>query len=321
MKNTADIQGAGNMRELALISQGGALTRSLDADNAVRGFLADLDAKDRTRETYGKALKSFVAWVQEKGIDRPLREDILAYRAGLVDTGKSAHTVNAYLSAARLFFAYLEAKGLYPNVAKGVKGMKKPSGFCKEALTAAQARRLLDTIAEDGIRSLRDYAIINLMLRTGLRDIEVVRADVGDIGSEAGELVLRVHGKGRDSKDNFVLLTGDAYGPVADYLAARGNPAKEEPLFTAHGNRNAGGRLSTRSVSRLIEERLSQAGLKSEKITAHSLRHTAATLALLGGADLLSVRDMLRHSDINTTLIYAHNLKRVSAGAEKCVAF
>lgn len=309
------------MGEIALIDQGQALTHGLDAVGAVRGFLADLDVKDRTRETYGKALKHFMSWIQDQGVIRPRREDILAYRAALVEEGKSSYTVNAYITAVRRFFSYLEAEGIYPNIAKGVKGPKKPKGFNKEALTAAQARRLLDIIAEDGIRSLRDYAVINLMLRTGLRDIEVVRADVGDIGQEAGELVLRVHGKGRDSKDNFVLLTPETYGPVADYLAARGNPGKEEALFVAHGNRNAGGRLSTRSVSRLIGERLSQAGLKSERITAHSLRHTAATLALLGGADLLSVRDMLRHSDINTTLIYAHNLKRVSAGAEKCVDF
>jgi len=309
------------MGELVPIDQGQELARSLDPAGAVRGFLADLDVKDRTRETYGKAVKSFMNWIQARGVVQPRREDILSYRAELIAEGKSAYTVIGYITAVRRFFSYLEAGGIYPNVAKGVKGPKKPRGHAKEALTADQARRLLDTIAEDGIRSLRDYAIINLMIRTGLRDIEVTRADVGDIGQEAGELVLRVHGKGRDCKDDFVLLTPEAYGPVADYLAARGNPGGEEPLFIAHGNRNGGGRLTTRSVSRLVEERLAQAGLKSEKITAHSLRHTAATLALLGGADILSVRDMLRHSDINTTLIYAHNLKRVSAGAEKCVDF
>ncbi|MBU4176085.1 MAG: site-specific integrase [Actinobacteria bacterium] len=288
---------------------------------AVDGFITSLDVKARTRETYGKAIKYFVSWILEEGIVQPLRGDILSYRSRLMEDGKAAHTVNSYITVVRRFFEYLEAEGIYPNVAKGVKGLKKPRGFRKEALTGDQARRLLETIEEDGLRSLRDYAIINLMLRTGLRDIEITRADAGDLGSEAGELVLRVHGKGRDSKDDFVLLVPEAYGPIADYLAARDNPGKDEPLFVCHGNRNAGGRLTTRSVSRLIEKRLAQAGLKSEKITAHSLRHTAATLALLGGADVMEVRGMLRHSDINTTLIYVHNLDRVSNGAEKAISF
>jgi len=310
-----------NRGEISVRSQEHSLVYDFHADIAILGFLADLDVMDRTRETYGKAVNNFMIWIQDQGIVRPRRQDILAYRAALVEEGKSSYTVNSYVTAVRRFFSYLEAEGLYPNIAKGVRGPKKPKGFNKEALTALQARRLLDTIDQDGIRSLRDYTVINLMLRTGMRDIEVTRADVGDIGQEGGELVLRVHGKGRDSKDSFVLLTTETYEPIADYLAARGNPGSYEPLFIAHGNRNNGGRLTTRSVSRLVSNRLCQAGLKSDRVTAQSLRHTAATLALLGGADLLGVKDMLRHSDVNTTLIYAHNLRRVSAGAEKCVVF
>lgn len=310
-----------NRGEMSVRIQGHALAYALHVEEAVRDFLDNLDVMDRTRETYGKALKHFMSWIQDQGITRPRREEILAYKAGLLAEGKSASTINAYITAVRRFFSYLEAEGLYPNIAKGVKGPRKPRGFNKEALTAGEARRLLDSIDRNDVRSLRDYACVNLMIRTGLRDIEVVRADVEDIGREGGELVLRVQGKGRDSKDSFVLLTPETFGPIADYLAATKNQGPDRPLFVAHSNRNAGGRLSTRSISRIVEERLAQCGLKSAKTSAHSLRHTAATLALLGGADLLSVRDMLRHSDINTTLIYAHNLKRVSAGAEKCVDF
>ena len=68
-------------------------------------------------------------------------------------------------------------------------------------------------------------------------------------------------------------------------------------------------------------ERLKAVGLKTSKVTAHSLRHTAGTIALLGGADLLAVKEMLRHADINTTLVYTHNLNRLSKGAEKFIAF
>lgn len=159
------------------------------------------------------------------------------------------------------------------------------------------------------------------MLRTGLREVEVARCDVGDIGKEAGELVLRVHGKGRDSKDNFVLITSNAYSPVADYLAERGKVANDQPLFACHSNRNRDGRLTTRAIRGMVEDRLVRAGLKSDKVSAHSLRHSTATLAILGGADVIQVKEMLRHSSINSTMIYVHNLNRVADGAEKYVDF
>ena len=230
-------------------------------------------------------------------------------------------TVTAYLTALRRFFAYLEAEKIYPNVAKDIKGLKRPKGFLKEALTKDDALRLLEGIKQDNLNALRDYAMINLMLRTGLRTIEVTRASIGDIGRETGEAVLRVWGKGRDTKDDFVILTDKAYEPILNYIQARGQTKLNEPMFISHSNRNKAEALTTRSIRRIIEDRLKAVGLKSAKITAHSLRHTAGTIALLNGADILSVKEMLRHSNINTTLIYTHNLNRLSKGAEKFIEF
>ncbi len=97
-------------------------------DAAINRFLLSLDATERTRGTYRKALKRFTAWIVEEGITRPpLREDILAYRASLAAEGKTAYTISAYLAAVRRFFSYLESEGICPNVAKGIKGPKKPS--------------------------------------------------------------------------------------------------------------------------------------------------------------------------------------------------
>ena len=227
-----------------------------------------------------------------------------------------------YLTSVRRFFAYLEAEGLYPDIARGIKGPKRPRGYSKEALTKDQARRLIDFIDISTLAGSRDLAIINLMMRTGLREIEIARLDVGDIGKESGELVLRIHGKGRDSKDDFVVLTSHSYGPLADYLAGRGRVQNDEPIFVAHGSRRSkDGRLTTRAIRQIVDKRLEKAGLKEERISAHSLRHTCATLALLGGADVVQVKEMLRHGNINTTMVYVHNLNRVQDGAEKYVEF
>jgi len=288
---------------------------------AIEGFLSSLDAKPCTKESYQRALRVFELWVRDKGYSRPTREQVLEYKGWLGNKKLSSLTITAYLTALRRFFIYLEAEKIYPNIAKGIKGLKRPQGFLKDTLTKDEVVRLLGGIKEQGLTALRDLALINLMLHTGLRTIEVSRALIGDIGKEGGEVILRVWGKGRDSKDDFVILVDEAYKPILDYLQARGENSLAEPLFSSYSNRNKSKALTTRSIRRIIGKRLRAVGLKTPKITAHSLRHTAGTIALSNGADLLSVKEMLRHSNINTTLIYVHNLNRLSNGAEKFINF
>ena len=105
--------------------------------------------------------------------------------------------------------------------------------------------------------------------------------------------------------------------PIYDYLEARGETDPEAPLFASIGNRNAGGRMTTRTISRMAKEAMAACGISSAKLTAHSLRHTAVTFALLGGATVQEAQAMARHASISTTMIYAHNLDRLNAGAER----
>ena len=294
-------------------------------DELLEDFLAGLDVRASSRATYERQLRQFRSWLALSGRMARLdslqfdRTDILAYRAWLQE-GKGSYTVNGYLTAVRKFFSWLEAQKLYPNVAK-VKGLKKPKGHRKDTLTKLQLREMLAGIDRSSLEGLRDYALINLMARTGLRDVEVSRALLGDIRQEAGQAVLWVQGKGRDSKDEFVLLLDEAYEPIWEYLRARGAILDEEPLFCSHSDRNRGQALSTRSISRAVKEALRAIGLDNARLTAHSLRHTAITMAILGGASPVQTQAMARHSDINTTMGYYHNLARVQAGAEKCISF
>jgi len=320
------------MNEIAIASQKTAVIEVKDLlDNTVDKFLASIDTKERTKETYRKSLRVFQIWVTDNNYTPLERRHLLEYKQYLqdktiVDTdgeikNLSSLTVSAYLTALRRFFAFLESEKIYPNIAKDIKGLKRPKGFLKDTLTKDEVKRLLEGIIEDDLNALRDFAMINLMIRTGLRTIEVSRANIGDIGRESGETVLRVWGKGRDSKDDFVILTERAYKPILDYFQKRGEAGLQEPLFTSHSNRNIKEPITTRSIRRIIETRLKAVGLKTKRVTAHSLRHTAGTIALLNGADILGVKEMLRHSNINTTLTYAHNLNRISKGAEKHIDF
>jgi len=290
-------------------------------ENLVVNFINAQDVKDSSRETYHKALRAFTRWLQERGLQNPTREDILAYKDFLIAQGVSPYTLSSYITVVRAFFSYLESTIGYQNVAKGVKGARRSKGFRKDPLTLEQIRELLDAIDCSTIRGKRDYALLNLMLRTGLRTIEVVRVNIEDIRQQSGEAVLWIHGKGRDSKDEFVLLTQETLKPIYGYLAERGKLNDYDPLFVSISDRNTNDRLTTRSIRRIVKDRLRGISIDSDRLTAHSLRHTFATVALLNGAPLLQVKEAMRHNSVETTMIYAHQLDRIKNGAERYIQF
>ena len=297
--------------------------RTPDIADLAEDFLADLDLSESSRETYSRSMRQFISWLEETGrgsrVDL-LREDILAYKDYLISS-KSSYTVSLYLTTVRKLYQWLESKRIYPDVTRGIRGSKKPKGFRKDSLTPDQLRQALSSMKRKTLEGLRDYALFNLMARTGLRDIEVSRALVGDIRQESGQAVLWIQGKGRDSKDDFVLLTKEALKPISRYLKTRGSLPGDAPLFCSHSDRNSGQALTTRSISRIIKEALRSIGLDDQRLTAHSLRHTAISLSIKGGASLQQAQAMARHSDPKTTLIYFHNLERVQDGAEKYIDF
>ena len=206
---------------------------------------------------------------------------------------------------------------LYPNIARGIKGAKKVRGFRKDPLTVEQAKDLLKGIDRSTVQGKRDYALLNLLIRTGLRTIEAMRAEVGDIRQESGEAVLWIQGKGRDAKDEFVLLTSETLKPIYESINARGKVSETAPLFASLSDRNKDKALTTRTVRRIVKENLRGIGLDSGRLTAHSLRHTAVTLSLQAGATLQEAQALARHSNINTTMIYAHNIDRIAHAPER----
>lgn len=302
-------------------------TIAASLEDLIQAFLDSQDIKQTSKATYSRSLKQFTSWLQETGraarMETLTRLDILAYRDSLLESGKSAYTVQAYLASVKQLYAWLQTEKAYPDITRGIKAGKKPRGFRKDILSLASLRTVLEGINKSTLEGLRDYAILSLLARTGLRTVEVVRASIGDLrqeaGLEAGERVLWIQGKGRDTKDDFVLLTEAAVKPIQEYLRARGTVGDTEPLFCSCSDRNKGQALTTRSVSRIVKQALRLAGLDSERLTAHSMRHTAISLAVVGGASLQQVQAMARHSDTKTTLTYFHNLDRLRSGAERYI--
>jgi integrase/recombinase XerD len=277
-------------------------------EQAISGFLADQDIKENSRSTYRRALKQFFDRIEKKGIavNSLTRVDILAYKDHLIKEGMSSLTAASYLTSVRRFYEWIEANKIGSNIAKGIKTPRRKQQFRKQPLTIDQSKFLLYHFKD----SPRDFAIVSLALRTGLRTVEIIRANIGDIKIKGDQRVLMVHGKGRDEKDAFVILSDKAISSLQGYISTRVKPRLEEPLFISNSNQNKDCRLTTRSISRIIKEGLRAIGLDSHDLTAHSLRHTTAiTLLKTKGTRLEDVQGVLRHANPATTQIYTATIK------------
>lgn len=275
----------------------------------VATFISTQDVKESSRKLYTRTLSQYFLWIEKTGrsIDKLTRQDILEYKDYLLSSSLSNLTVSSYLSVVRKFYEWAEAERLYPNIGKSVKTPRRVQAFKKQHLTDDKSSELLEHFKN---LSLRDYAIVNLVLRTGLRTIEVIRADVGDITFKGNRRVLLVWGKGHTERDDFVVLSDKAYQPIKDYLATRKGAKAGEPLFVSASRQNKGGRLTTRTISGICKEGLKAIGLDGKEFTAHSLRHTTAVAILKHGGQLTDVQSVLRHTSPVTSQIYTESVKQ-----------
>ena len=280
---------------------------SLRIEELVDRFIQAQDVKQSSKLLYRRTLKQYFNWIESKNylLSEIARPELLEYKEELLNSNLSSLTIGSYITSVRRFYEWTEANKHYPNVAKGIKTPKRKQQFKKQPLLPAQATALLSYYKD---KALRDYAIVNLLLRTGLRTVELIRANIEDIIFKGSQRVLLVHGKGRDEKDNFVLLTDKAYQPIAEYLATRGKVNSSEPLFISISNNSKGERLSTRSISYIAKEGLKAIGLDERSFTAHSLRHTTAVNILRAGGSLETAQFTLRHTNPATTQIYTATL-------------
>ena len=211
---------------------------------------------------------------------------------------------------------FLEYENISQDITRGIKLPKIPKGHKKDSLTEEQLRQLLNSLNQNNLMNARDCCMINLMLRTGLRSCEVLNANYGDIQTKEGKHILYIQGKGHTEKDDFVVLEYDMMKIIDNYLNKRRNLIDKSPLFISLNHSTYGKRLKSSSFRKIIKNRLRDVGIDSKRLSPHSLRHTAVTFSLLSGATIQETKDMARHTDVNTTLGYAHNLKRLNDSTE-----
>ena len=146
----------------------------------VDSFINSQDVKLSSKELYRRTLKQYFNWIDKKNfiLSEIARPQLLEYKDELLLSGMSSLTVASYITSVRRFYEWTEANKFYPNIAKGIKSPKRKQQFKKQPLLPAQATSLLNHYQD---KSKRDYSIISLLLRTGLRTIEIIRANVEDI--------------------------------------------------------------------------------------------------------------------------------------------
>ena len=224
--------------------------------------------------------------------DRVINPDTLHSEQGI-----SASSRARKLSAIKSFYKYLTARTKQLDV-NPVQDMEYPKirKSLPKYLTLEESRALLTSV--DGSNKKRDFAILMIFLNCGIRRSELVGLNLTDVYTDR----LRILGKG--NKERIVYMGSSCKAAIDDYLTERNKIVLSDnrALF---GSRDHN-RISISAVHRLVKKHISAAGLDTAKLSAHKLRHTAATLMLQNGVDVKTVQEVLGHENLNTTQIYTH---------------
>jgi integrase/recombinase XerC len=258
-----------------------------------------------TLKAYAEDLFRLRDYLKQNGVEEfPAMTSRLlrGFIAHLHESGMAASSVARRVSAVRTFIKYLvrmEAMDRDPS-----QGLRTPKVGRKlpHFLGGKQIEALLNAPCKQTPLGLRDRAILECMYGGGLRVAELVGLNVSDL--DLTQRIAKVKGKGR--RERLAPIGKHAVAAILAWAAVRKPKlnAAGKPLPALFLNKN-GGRLTTRSVGRMVEKYLQMVGL-DPKTSPHTLRHTFATHLLERGADIRSVQELLGHASIATTQIYTH---------------
>ena len=278
-----------------------------ELDQFINYLALERGASPHTCRAYRKDLELFAAFLEEKGIPAELAKiDHLAIRSYLGFLYRQRHIKRASivrkLAALRTFFRYLKREGtIEKNPAKMVS-VPKGEKHLPHVLTVDEAFGIMEIPDHTTPRGSRDHAILEFLYSSGLRVGELTTLKLHDLDLTDG--MVRVMGKG--GKERLVPIGSKAIAALQTYLQHRkelmGKVASTPPyLFLNH----RGGRLTARSVARMIKTYLLQRGMIT-RVSPHTFRHSFATHLLDAGADLRGIQELLGHASLSTTQKYTH---------------
>ncbi len=271
-------------------------------DRSVAAFLEYLaverGASPHTVRSYTSDLEDFTQFLRRQQTPSVTAVDARAvrgYLASLHERRLARTTVSRRLATVRSCLRFLARRGrIEQNPARQVRGPRQmrrlPSFLPKD-----ESKELLDRAPTPTQSGRRDHALLELLYATGIRVGECCALDCEDL--DRSHRTVRVLGKG--GKERVVPVGETALEAVDGYLALVGHA--RGALFRNH----RGGRLTPRSVHRIVKEQARAIGI-GRRVTPHTLRHTFATHMLGEGADLRLIQELLGHSRLSTTQRYTH---------------
>jgi site-specific recombinase XerD len=307
-----------------VIRSGGALARPLplfvrDAGPEAEAFTAEFFAARipnvNTRAAYERAVRRFATWAQARGIQlaRVNPVDAADYLQGLGEQLQPP-SVNLHLAALRQWFDWLTQRGVFrANPIASVKGPRHSVDEGKTpVLEAAEARALFASITGTDVVSLRDQAVLSIMLFGFVRVSAVVKMRVGDFeDTRDGWLVLREKG----GKDRRIPCHHVAREHLRAYLLAGAlEPGGDAPLFQTaprHTPALSGLRMSRQDVWKMVKRRCEAAGLPAD-ICNHSFRATGITIHQQRGGDIQEAAKLAGHKNVRTTQLYNRSGREVA---------
>jgi site-specific recombinase XerD len=274
--------------------------------------VANGDAREDTIKTYLSQVRQWFVWCRDQGVAPAgaKADDLKRYRGSLVDRGAKHSTISLKLTTIRRFYqGAVDRRLLQENPADGIKAPRDRSAYEKtKHLSAGEAELLFRAIPGNELRSLRDRAMLVMMTIEGLRRVEVVRMNVGDMKhlDDPAECKILVRGKGKDS---YIFPREETASMLAEYLAARGGMLRDadgEPLFVSIDKGNTPRRrLSRIGLNGIVDKYFVTVGVKREGVSCHALRHTCGHLIYRETKDLRVVQEVLRHSSPATAAKYS----------------
>lgn len=257
-----------------------------------------------TLDSYRLDLQALSGWLQQQQrcLLHAETAELLAFLAGRVDSGYRASSAARMVSSLRLFYQYLfREKRRDDDPSAHLASPKLPQRLPKD-LSEAQVDRLLHAPGTEHPVTLRDKAMLELLYATGVRVSELVGLNLNDVSLRQG--VVRVTGKG--DKERLVPMGEDAIHWIEQFIRY-GRPLlmsgqTHDVLFPSRRARP----MARQTFWHRIKHYAQLAGIDSEKLSPHVLRHAFASHLLNHGADLRVVQMLLGHKDLSTTQIYTH---------------
>lgn len=274
----------------------------LTMQDLLERYLNYIDVSDNTTKTYNVGLKQFMLYLKENNIKVPAREDIINFREELKKNHKP-NTINAYLIAVRNFYSWLEYEDITKDISKKIKGIKLEKHHLKRGLSQEEIRNILSVC-----KDTREELLIKLMITCALRINEVANIQLEDFYNDKGVVMLKVLGKARDGLKQDSVKVDDRIVELVKKYCSEYNV--QDYLFYSTSNNNKGGKMSTKCLREIITNLFKRTGLDMERISSHSLRHSACEMLLESGMPIQEVSEFMRHRSILTTTIYNKELNR-----------